>query len=599
MVPARAICVALFIACLTNVATGVDKYTDGNRPYEFGFTIDGEQHRHEKKDENGIIMGEFGFITADGVYHVTVYATDEQGRFKILSMKNIRVKPYPTAANQNARTGHSLSLTNLPKESDDTKKSNKTPDIAPPQSRTTQNLSNQNLNPAVDNPNTQNKQIAPLGPRPPASPAKSCSHCSLPTTTTLAPTKIESEQYNSNDQSSNYNVGYQNTPISREEENNYASSQQGGHTTSSDRLEKSINREISLPKELEPPIPSNEDVSTNKQIFENTGSVKQVINKHSEEQSIPNTYSTNTYSQAPNTPFNNAQNTLSSQQGTAINTPLSHQELEQISENNSKDAENQSRDQNSDSDQGQNGYKNNPQLFSNQPGNVEDDTAIGKAPVGFQPQKHGLSDVTPNHDKEIVTENRNNYADNESKAGEREANEPAKITSGERNAKAYEPNFEPQNALLRTNLNVFNTTQEAPKTPELISAQMQIVDRDTDIYHKSPGESDGLPEGVTKDFMMRVLYVFNYTVGFHGHYEKGFADGSKQGYYYVTGRNGVRTRVDYEADEKGFRPKISQDVLDLLSDDVPKPETEKEPKYGLKSYEFKWFYFPVGDKERR
>ncbi|TMW41430.1 hypothetical protein DOY81_013490 [Sarcophaga bullata] len=33
-------------------------------------------------------MGEFGFITADGIYHVTVYATDEQGRFRILAMKN-------------------------------------------------------------------------------------------------------------------------------------------------------------------------------------------------------------------------------------------------------------------------------------------------------------------------------------------------------------------------------------------------------------------------------------------------------------------------------------------------------------------------------
>lgn len=26
-----------------------DKYTDENRPYEFRFNIDGEQHRHEKK----------------------------------------------------------------------------------------------------------------------------------------------------------------------------------------------------------------------------------------------------------------------------------------------------------------------------------------------------------------------------------------------------------------------------------------------------------------------------------------------------------------------------------------------------------------------
>ncbi|CAH1399659.1 unnamed protein product [Nezara viridula] len=52
-------------------------------------------------------MGEFGFITADGIYHVTVYATDENGDFKIISMKNIKVgfppggtttttaKPYP------------------------------------------------------------------------------------------------------------------------------------------------------------------------------------------------------------------------------------------------------------------------------------------------------------------------------------------------------------------------------------------------------------------------------------------------------------------------------------------------------------------------
>lgn len=39
-------------------------------------------------DERGIVMGEFGFITADGIYHVTVYATDEEGRFRIISMKS-------------------------------------------------------------------------------------------------------------------------------------------------------------------------------------------------------------------------------------------------------------------------------------------------------------------------------------------------------------------------------------------------------------------------------------------------------------------------------------------------------------------------------
>lgn len=84
---------------------------DENRAYEFGFTIDGQQHRHESKgaanclkikknfkltfisDVNGIIQGEFGFITADGIYHTTVYATDENGSFKILSMRSVRVSP--------------------------------------------------------------------------------------------------------------------------------------------------------------------------------------------------------------------------------------------------------------------------------------------------------------------------------------------------------------------------------------------------------------------------------------------------------------------------------------------------------------------------
>lgn len=37
-------------------------------------------------------MGEFGFLTADDVYHVTVYATTKEGDFKILSTKNVNLK---------------------------------------------------------------------------------------------------------------------------------------------------------------------------------------------------------------------------------------------------------------------------------------------------------------------------------------------------------------------------------------------------------------------------------------------------------------------------------------------------------------------------
>ncbi|XP_018793449.1 PREDICTED: protein lethal(3)malignant blood neoplasm 1 [Bactrocera latifrons] len=65
------------------------------RPYEFGFSIEKQQHRHEKKDERGIVMGEFGFITADGIYHVTVYATDEEGKFRILAMRSYPYEENP------------------------------------------------------------------------------------------------------------------------------------------------------------------------------------------------------------------------------------------------------------------------------------------------------------------------------------------------------------------------------------------------------------------------------------------------------------------------------------------------------------------------
>ncbi|XP_053676581.1 protein lethal(3)malignant blood neoplasm 1 [Anopheles nili] len=92
--------VLIIILLLLTMVRAASKYYDGPiRPYEFGFNIEGHQHRKESKDKNGIIMGEFGFITADNVYHVTVYATDADGNFKIVSMKNYKLGPMtpPTA----------------------------------------------------------------------------------------------------------------------------------------------------------------------------------------------------------------------------------------------------------------------------------------------------------------------------------------------------------------------------------------------------------------------------------------------------------------------------------------------------------------------
>ncbi|XP_020281361.1 protein lethal(3)malignant blood neoplasm 1 isoform X2 [Pseudomyrmex gracilis] len=64
---------------------------NANRPYEFSFNIVDFQHRYEKKDAEGLITGEYGFITADGVYHETGYATDKNGDFIITRQRNRKI----------------------------------------------------------------------------------------------------------------------------------------------------------------------------------------------------------------------------------------------------------------------------------------------------------------------------------------------------------------------------------------------------------------------------------------------------------------------------------------------------------------------------
>lgn len=110
---------------------------------------------------------------------------------------------------------------------------------------------------------------------------------------------------------------------------------------------------------------------------------------------------------------------------------------------------------------------------------------------------------------------------------------------------------------------------------------------DIPIQDKYPGMVDGLPNGIDKKDITDLLYKFNYTVGFHGHYEKGLKDGSKVGGYFVNGRDGISRIVTYVADENGFRPKVKFIRLDLNSDEVPKEGSEKS--FGLKNFEFIWY----------
>lgn len=107
------------------------------------------------------------------------------------------------------------------------------------------------------------------------------------------------------------------------------------------------------------------------------------------------------------------------------------------------------------------------------------------------------------------------------------------------------------------------------------------------IKDKYPNMEQGLPNGIEEKDILDLLYRFNYTFNFHGHYEKGYKDGTKIGGYFVNGRDGISRVVTYIADDKGYRPKFKLVNLGLDSEETPKEATEKTFK--LKSFEFVWY----------
>lgn len=56
-----------------------------DRPYRFAFNIVDFQHRYENK-------GEYGFVTADGMYHETAYGTDKNDNFVVTRTRYGRIK---------------------------------------------------------------------------------------------------------------------------------------------------------------------------------------------------------------------------------------------------------------------------------------------------------------------------------------------------------------------------------------------------------------------------------------------------------------------------------------------------------------------------
>jgi hypothetical protein len=404
---------------------GSDGFTDEERPYEFGFNIEGYQHRHEKKDEKGIIMGEFGFITADGIYHVTVYATDENGDFKILKMKNIKVgfppgsalKPTtPTVAPSTAppTTKPPIQPTSRLGASSSTAKPTSRPEV-------------------FSNPST-------FSTTPKIKFTEGCSNCKVPVPTTKKPfSSLTDQQASFPPRGGSFGTPRPQTGIFGGQ-----FSPPGGNVPPAGDIFSTINPPSSIFAGTPPPSSAHPQVAG---IF---------------------------------------------------STPLPPS-----------------------------GIFGRPSLPA-EPGGI---TSTPHPPAGaFVGQSS--PEVTEGH------------------------------TIGEVTGTPRPPSgsfFGPS----------------PPAGPGRGPLGVEI-------------ERTGLPKGITEADIMKLLYRFNYTVGFHGHHEEGYRNGDKVGGYFVNGRNGISTQVKYIANEFGYQPNITFVPIGLDSPDTPKEETEKN--YGLKGYAFDWFY---------
>lgn len=400
----------LVAVCCVLVAVGArSKYVtaEEDNPYEFGFTIDGQQHRHEKKDANGVIQGEFGFITADGVYHVTVYATDENGNFRILSMKNIRLSGPLDEPNA------------------------KLPD--------TTGLSKGQANPA---PNPLSINTTPA-----------------PAQTVQAVTQSNRFTTQSTVKPACAGCGYVThaTPLKKPDSSLPFQTQAGQNPRPQDVI---IGKKPDVQQQSQGGRPS----------FPGSGS--------------------------PGSPGPNAVGQFNPQNDYPVNPN-----------------QNQYTDNNQQNYPGDNNYQQ-PQA---------------------DPLLNPLSiNNPPNH--------------------------------------LNQPSAPPQSD---SGITVSNGVINVPNNPPI------------PIQDKYPNMVDGLPAGIKEGDITDLLYRFNYTVGFHGHYEKGYKNGAKVGGYFVNDRDGVSRIVTYVADENGYRPKVKFIRLDLTSDLVPKEGTEKT--FGLKNFEFVWY----------
>ncbi|XP_065163937.1 uncharacterized protein [Atheta coriaria] len=490
------------VCCVLVAVEARSKYVtaEEDNPYEFGFTIDGQQHRHEKKDANGVIQGEFGFITADGVYHVTVYATDENGNFRILSMKNIRLSGPLDEPNA------------------------KLPD--------TTGLSKGQANPA---PNPLSINTTPA-----------------PAQTVQAVTQSNRFTTQSTIKPACAGCGYVThaTPLKKPDSSLPFQTQAGQNPRPQDVI---IGKKPDVQQQSQGGRPS----------FPGSGSPgPNAVGQFNPQNDYPVNPNQNQYTD------NNQQN----YPGNKEHIPP------QVEINGTPDYATP------DGIPSQPQQPQQPQTIpipQHTQGQQNSDTAITSPPlVHPQPQQQPIHNQEPPPINQNTATPQLQTPDSQS----------PQIT-GDNNYQ--QPQADPLLNPLSINNppNHLNQPSAPPQSDSGITVSNGVINVPNNppipIQDKYPNMVDGLPAGIKEGDITDLLYRFNYTVGFHGHYEKGYKNGAKVGGYFVNDRDGVSRIVTYVADENGYRPKVKFIRLDLTSDLVPKEGTEKT--FGLKNFEFVWY----------
>ncbi|CAG9858256.1 unnamed protein product [Phyllotreta striolata] len=504
-----------------NVILG-QKDSDEGRPYEFGFTIDGQQHRHEKKDQNGIIQGEFGFITADGVYHVTVYATDENGNFKILSMKNIRISaPLDGSPALGPISPEASKYLKKPNQIEPSPSKPSAPAPATPQQF-------QRIQEAPVSVTTQ-KPVYRFTTHSTIRPA--CAGCGLITPPPpgqkfmfLNPAFQKPAEVSMTKKLAETGV-----PVPPR----VASSPVSGPVVQQPMYKGKIPVDVEvLPTNFQGPNGLQPGVELQR-YQDNVEKPEQKNRNHLVANEIQsekiNKVSTGVVPQGPESSRKNSN--IHEQ-----NIPL-EDGMKVISENT----------------------PNLPAEFDSQSLNNGDSPG----------SDYNISPRFDTNNVELIPNQEN-------------LKEPMKDKFG----RLVAPPFG------STGPNPLLQPQEVSKLPPISVSDntIHVMGKkpfDIPIKDKYPGMTAGLPEGVETGDVTNILYKFKYTVGFHGHYEKGLKDGTKIGGYFVNGRDGISRVVTYVADANGYRPKFKFINLGLDSSDTPNEKTEKT--FGLKEFEFVWY----------